>query len=666
MKHRWLFTALVLINSVSIAQSTKKPLRRADSFFGLHFDFHATRSDLAIGQTLTEGMIDTLLNRVKPDFIQVDTKGHVGVTSYPTKVGYAFSNFTFDPLKRFRDVTSRHGVALYVHHSGVWDNEAVLHHPGWARHLPDGKLDTGKTSVFGAYADSLLIPQLKEIADYGVDGAWTDGECWGAELDYSPVALAAFRQETGIQAIPKKKGDPHFDEFVEFNRKAFLKYVGHYVDAVHTYKPSFQIASNWAYSSFMPEPVDTNVDFISGDLSSTNAVNSAAFEARCMAPQGKPWDLMAWSFSINYDGVNTPAPKPARQLCQEAAQVLSMGGGFQTYFTQNRDASIKLWEVPVMEELARFCRERQAFCFKTKAVPQVALLYSTTGYKHVSSNIYRPWSGEHNAMRGILDLLLNNQLPTEIRMEHHLRGNMQQYPLIVIPEWSALDPVFRDELIQYARNGGNLLVIGSDAVLNFREVLGTTLADTVKNAYFGLPNFITGTQTLNRDFTPLTSTKTVGGMYKTGDMRTYSGPAASVAALGKGKIAAIYLNIGAQNQQRETVQCRDFLAAVVREVFPKPTVRVQGSKKVQLAVNQKDQKLLINVVNVTGSHGSKAVHTYDDIVPTGPLTMTVRRSQKPKQVVLQPGNQPVSFQYKNAEVSFIIPKLDIHLVAVIE
>ena len=27
-----------------------------------------------------------------------------------------------------------------------------------------------------------------------------------------------------------------------------------------------------------------------------NSVNSARFSARCLAPQGKPWDLMAWGF----------------------------------------------------------------------------------------------------------------------------------------------------------------------------------------------------------------------------------------------------------------------------------------------------------------------------------------------------------------------------------
>ncbi|WP_128548675.1 hypothetical protein [Larkinella soli] len=661
------FAGLVLVLlAFGTASAQPKPiLRRSDSFFGLHFDFHAGRNDSTIGRTLTAGMIDTLLSRVRPDFIQVDTKGHAGVTSYPTKVGYAYSRFTQDPLKLFREVTRRHGVALYVHHSGVWDNEAIRHHPAWARRFPDGRIDDRKTSVFGPYADSLLIPQLKEIADYGVDGVWTDGECWAVEPDYRPEVLAAFRQETGIQEVPKKKGDPHYDDFLEFQRKAFLRYVGHYVDEVHRYKPGFQIASNWAYSSFMPEPVTLNVDFISGDLNATNAANSAAFEARCIAPQGRPWDLMAWGFASNYDGVHSP--KPARQLCQEAAQVLSMGGGFQAYFTQQRDASIKLWEVPVMEELARFCRARQAFCHKATPVPQVALLYSTAGYKAVSPNLYRPWNGEHNALRGILDLLLYNQLPTEILMEHHLRGRMASYPLIVVPEWATLDKGFRDELVQYARNGGNLLVIGSEAVLNFQDVLGVSLGDTIRGTpYFGLPNHITGTTARYRPFRPAAGTRTVGGLYGNGDMRDYRGPAASVAPLGKGRIAAVYLNLGAPYQQRETVQCRDFLAAVVKEVFPQPLVTVQGAPRVHLAVNRKAGKLMVNLVNMSGSHGNKAVHTLDDIQPLGPFRVQLRADRRPGRITLQPENRPVDFEYQNKVVSFFIPKLDVHSVAVIE
>ena len=62
-----------------------------------------------------------------------------------------------------------------------------------------------------------------------------------------------------------------------------MEYVGHYVDEAHRHNPTFRVASNWAYSSMMPEPITTNVDYLSGDLTPNNSVNKAAFEARILA-----------------------------------------------------------------------------------------------------------------------------------------------------------------------------------------------------------------------------------------------------------------------------------------------------------------------------------------------------------------------------------------------
>ena len=77
------------------------------------------------------------------------------------------------------------------------------------------------------------------------------------------------------------------------------------------------------------------------------ATISSAFEARCLAPQGKPWDLMAWGFS--WDGGKMPMSiKSSVQLEQEAAQIMAMGGGVQFYFQQNMDLSIKPWIAPML------------------------------------------------------------------------------------------------------------------------------------------------------------------------------------------------------------------------------------------------------------------------------------------------------------------------------
>ena len=86
---------------------------------------------------------------------------------------------------------------------------------------------------------------------------------------------------------------------------------------------------------------------------------------------------MAWSFTIAGETRNGSRQKSAVQLQREAAVVLALGGGFQAYYQQRRDGSVPEEYLPVMAEVAKFCRARQAVCQRAEPVPQVALLYST-------------------------------------------------------------------------------------------------------------------------------------------------------------------------------------------------------------------------------------------------------------------------------------------------
>ena len=270
--------------------------------------------------------------------------------------------------------------------------------------------------------------------------------------------LEAFRAETGIADVPRQPEDPYFWEFTEFCREAFRRYVRHYVNTLHARYPHFQITSNWAFSSTMPEPVSIDLDYLSGDTNYENSVNAARFEGRCLARQGKPWDLMAWSFWADRTGQSCTTTKSAAQLKQEAAVILSLGGGFQAYFNQRRDGSPPLWLMPLMADVARFCRARQAVCHRAEAVPQVALLYAGKAFYRHTERLFGSWDApEILPLKGVLQSLLDAQEAVEITMEHHLAGRMGDYPLIVVPEWEYLDPTFMDELRAYVRNGGNLL-----------------------------------------------------------------------------------------------------------------------------------------------------------------------------------------------------------------
>ena len=69
----------------------------------------------------------------------------------------------------------------------------------------DGKPNDRATSVFSPYVDELMIPQLRELAgEYGVDGAWVDGDCWGTTPDYGQTAVREFCKQTGAVSAPRK------------------------------------------------------------------------------------------------------------------------------------------------------------------------------------------------------------------------------------------------------------------------------------------------------------------------------------------------------------------------------------------------------------------------------------------------------------------------------
>jgi hypothetical protein len=660
----FLFT--VAITSDALGQSkTAGKLKRADSFLGIHFDLHASEDITDAGKTLTTGMIDTFLRKVKPDFIQVDCKGHPGIASYPSTVGYHVQGFEKDPLKLFREVTNKHNIGLYVHYSGVMDEKVVKEHPSWAVINSNGEKHKQNISFFSPYLQSYLLPQLKELNDiYKIDGAWIDGDNWAVRPDYSEASLKRFTRETGITDIPKNPADKNYPEFVEYTRQLFREYLRTYIDSIHKYNPGFQITSNWAYSSMMPEKADINVDFLSGDLPPQNAVYTAALEARSLAPQGKPWDLMSWGFSWNWEN-NYRMPrsmKTAVQLKQEAAQVMAMGGGIQFYYYQNRDLSIKPWIGSTLAEVADFCRARQSFCHKSKPVPQIALLYPSDAFRRNSS---APFSRPGGNLQGALNAILDGQHCVELLMEHNLTGRMTQYPIIIIPECNYLAPAFRNELLDYIQNGGNVLLIGVATTRLFEKELGiVSLTDKSEEQLFiATPERIGGIRSIKTDV-KLNPGSTVTSVFFTDNDFRLKGEtvSSSVNSLGKGKIAAIYFNAGSSYFEYKSTVLRDFISNRINGLFAAPVVKLSGSHLAHVSLNTLNNRTYINLVNIAGEHTNTQALGYDEIPALKNLTVEIRTPSKPSRIILQPEGKELKFEYKNGVSKFLLPELNIHVI----
>lgn len=641
--------------------------RREDSFFGLHFDFHATPQGLGggtVGERTREEDIREICERIRPDFLQIDCKGHPGYSSYPTRAGTAVSPIQGDPLKLWRRVTKEEGVALYMHYSGVIDERAIEEHPEYACVGPDGQPDAKVTSTFGPYAEERLIPQLLELAgEYGVDGVWIDGECWGTKADYSQKALAAFREEMGIdvsQNPPVEKGDPYYEEYRDFCRRRFFRYVGRYLDAVHEKYPQFQIASNWIYSARVPQPAVLPVDFLSGDYSPSDSFNSARYEGRCLAPQGKPWDLMAWNFRCDFE-TKWRCPKHPAQMTQEAAAVMALGGGFQSYITQNPDGSPKMNQIRGMEEVARFCRQRQPFCHKGQFVPQAVILNSTTDFYLSSPGLFL---GGSDSISGWTELMCESQQSVEIRSEHNLTGNLSRWPLVVVPGiHEKIEESFIDELLSYAREGGSLILSGGRAIAAFSA-----------RAEGGLPlpedgiavRYLSHDRAMWSGFEhPFPVFRQAAGEVfgwagdtEDGDGNVY--PAVQLLPYGKGKILLSSLDFGEYyHGEARTVTLRRICKKAAAALY-RPMVEVEGSMYVDLVVLQKDGRYLIQLVNTGGGHADKGLANFDEIPPVGPLSLSIALPSAPSEVRLQPDGKPLEGVYRDGRLHLLIDRVEIH------
>lgn len=633
--------------------------RRADSFFGLHFDFHATPAGVAgrkIGEKLRREDIDEICKLIRPDYLQIDCKGHPGYSSYPTKVGTPAGECCGDPLRLWRETTAENDVALYMHYSGIWDTCYARSHPECVKIRCDGTPDEHIfTSVFSDYVDKLMIPQIYELIGYGVDGIWVDGDCWAAELEHGQRALDAFYDKTGVRLTEDDLhiGMPYYDRYREFCREAFLDYVARYTNAAHDKCPEFQVTSNWLFTEQLPRRVSVPLDYLSGDYSPNDSFDGASFSGRIMAAQGKPWDLMAWTFRRRVDRqkkIISSSRKHPVQLMQEAAAIIALGGGFQAYICQDQIGTPDMDYIRKMKPVAEFCRAREEYCFRNEIIPNVVIFNSS--YDHGVSLPEEALFGCHDyyySIRGWCKLLGDAGHSYEIRSEHNLFDRIDRYPVVVCPQ---ICTEYTDEdvavLKKYAENGGNL-VLGGDKTISRFALDGIVLTPNSDSplAHFMFDDEDDQCGCASYSVNVGEEWATVGG-----------GKFATVIPFGKGRIVLIGGDIGGGYYRFRTIAGRK-LAEKLFGLYT-PTARVTDTHCVNVVSTRRDGITYIQLISTLGAHNSDSVNSFDEIVPQYGVKLDLNLGFEPEKLILRPSGENLKIEKHGDTVSTVVPKIGIH------
>ena len=643
--------------------------KRKDCFFGLHFDAHAVKEQENVGKDLRLDLLEELFKEVKPDFVQCDSKGHPGIATFKTEYG-TYVKMYRDSMRDWRRISQKYGALLFAHHSGLFDRDSMRSHPEWAVLDKNGNTSTDFSSVFSQYVDKKLIPQLKELAgEYGLDGAWMDGECWAAFADYSDQTKEKFKEKTGLDA------DENPAEFLDFNRQGFRDYVKHYLEEVKKEYPEFEIASNWMFTSLMPEKPSVPVDFLSGDLAPTDSVHKVRKEVRLMENMGKPWDLMAWGFSYPVTNV-----KGVEQLQQEASMVISHGGSFQV--NNRQDLRYGLWEdwiIPDLVQVADFCRARKDYVWHGKSINDVCIVYSTKAYYAVlGERLFGPDGPYNDDLSGVLDSVLDNGFASDVLLSADAAPEkLKSYGLVVLTNAEIVEEELKKNLLLYALDGGNLVITGVDSLELFKSDLNIKcVKHTEKYAVVQL--YADGKRVeIRSPYSEIEGNGKVLAKMLRGDRQekfllwdgqpaidfeTYI-PAAMRFNYGKGTITVVPFNLGTVYYSEKTYQLNRFFSEVLN-VYDR---KVKCDKKqIEINLTTKDGKEYIHLISLLGDHNSATIRTFDYIPPIYDITVDFKTDKKVSALTLLPEKKQIDFVRTDNGIRFNIPELKIYSIVGVE
>ncbi len=649
-----------------------------DAFFGIHYDLHANESDTELGREVSVEHLVERLARVQPDWIQCDCKGHEGLTSWPTKVGYPAAGIVQDALRMHREATRQLGIPLGMHYSGVWDTQAIDHHPEWARLDEDGNPDHREmpwaisTSRLSGYTHEYMIPQLLELIDeYDIDGFWVDGENWASKPDWREACQVEFTNRTGFTDIPKKPGDPHWREWLDFHRDLFVEHVTDYTDAVHARKPECLVASNWMYTMRQPEPIAAPVDYLSGDFDSRWGADRAAVEGRLLDSRDISWDLMAWGFTKSGEHFDESPwiMKSATQLAQEVAECVALGGAVMIYDTPQRSGHLTDWHQDTLGEVARFCRARQATCFKSESRSQAAVLHPWSDYYAKVEGTYT--QGDVSLpIEGALHALLELGISTDVLTEDALQRHIDRYRLIVLPERSQVSPESAAVLDRFVRDGGHLVISGVTAAADFPEWTGAVATGDPIDAWSYLPvdQRAVGVTGPWQAVAPGDGVETWTLLMTQQEAAKDTTDQAVVVhnQLGDGSVTSIHGNIFRDYHKGHMPLLRQYIGNLVDRLGIEWEVEVDGPPSLEVVTRTQHGQLAVNLINRgAGETLSPRRVQFDDLPPIDRVRVSIRTPEAPRAVTLEPSADPVPWTWANGVLSVMIPAVRIHEILVV-
>ncbi len=630
----------------------------------------------------TEDAVRGLLDRIRPDALQVTAKGQAGFVPYPTRFGNRWPALDQDPwrdpLEVYVDAAARGQLPLILAYSSLVDHHQAYWRAEWQR--VTSRRQPYRSQALcpnSGYIEELLLPQLDELVErYSPAGICLDGENWTVSPCYCAACETEF-QMLHERSAPLEPADLLWEDWLRFQRDSFHRYLARVARYLHDRQPDLLFASNAGFASHQPEPAPDGCGRGCWDLSPAFSHWQAGLEARVFDGRRMPFDLMTWDRCSPrpWPTGSQPAlpayPKSAAQLQQEGALILANGGKWTLWVTARKDGEPPEDSADALAAAAQFGRERTEWLGGTESAADVAIVHTDATHRKAGNGLYDP-GPSLDRIRGAHQALVELHLPHDVVAEGTLRDELERYRLLILPEQIEFPEWFDSRLADWVQNGGRLLATGRVSPRLQEAVPVFALEELLGVRWTGAQHAECATLL---DGAPL---RVVAPIYEVtlyeaeewlpmlalaGAASTLHQPFATGHVFGSGAAAYVAADLFAAYHRSQYPGLRRLLGGLLDRLHPERLISVTASPTVECVLRRRPGEWLLHLIEHSpGKSLAQNSAFIEDVPCTAPINVRLRLGEDPVSVQAQPGNTPIAWSRDGDAIQFLAPSFGTHVV----
>lgn len=457
MKRMFLYYIFFLFTiNYSISQ-TQRSLTNPMPTRQVHLDFHTSEHIPGIGEKFDKKQWQAALKVGRINSINIFAKGHHGWSYYPTKAGEVHPNLEFDLLGAQMEACHEIGVKCPIYFTIGWSANDADNHPEWLMRNKDGSYATTAGYDLTAQANDIrplyswkclcpavsgpyhqqILQQVEEICqNYDVDGFWFD-IYHIKEQCYCQHCLARIKSE-GVDLNDEEAVSKSMNLAFKGHMKELRSLVGKYhTDATVYFNATTRLEDKQIFKQRLYD-MNTHQDL--EDLPTTwGGYDKLPLDAKYHLGQGVPVTGMSGKFHKawgEFGGFKHPDA-----IKYEAAAMISYGASCNFGDQLHPSGEMDMETYRNIGEAYRYVEKIEEYGPGGKPVSNLGI-----------------WLTLNNAAdHGVVNMLLEMHYDFVVANTQ----NLNNLELLIIPSQPCLDDKEAQQINEWVKKGGKLIVLGA-------------------------------------------------------------------------------------------------------------------------------------------------------------------------------------------------------------